>query len=170
MSGGNASPTLQFLANWTILLGQSVSFTAIGNDTDIPAQTLTYSLGAGAPAGATINSGPGAFNWTPAAPTTNQITVRVTDSGIPPLTASRTFTVIATSPIATVAHVGNNLQIGFGSVVGKNYRVEFKNSFSDAVWTPLPGSENIAGTGGIITVIAPIGTNPHRFYQIVQLN
>jgi len=169
-AGGNSSPTLQPIADRNILLGQSVNFTALGSDVDVPAQTLAYSLGPGAPAGATINSSSGAFAWTPTAPTTNNIIVRVTDSGIPPLTASRTFRVVVNGPTATVALAGSNLQIGFISVAGKNYRVEFKNSFSDAVWTPLPGSENIAGTGGIITVLAPVGTNPHRFYQIVQLN
>src|SRR6185295_1313964 len=39
------------------------SFTAVGTDHDIPAQTVTYSL-SGAPAGASINSS-GDFTWTP---------------------------------------------------------------------------------------------------------
>src|SRR6185369_12387583 len=43
---------------------QAYTFTASGSDADVPVQTLTYSL-SGAPAGATINSSTGVFNWTP---------------------------------------------------------------------------------------------------------
>ena len=170
LSGGQTSPNLQSIPNFAILVGQSVNFTAVGSDVDVPAQTLTYSLGAGAPAGATINANTGTFAWTPPGTTTNLITVRVTDNGIPPLTASRTFQVVVTGPTATALLAGSNLQIGFVTVAGKNYRVEFKNSFSDAIWTPLAGAENIVGTGGVVSVNAPVGSNPQRFYRIVQLN
>src|SRR5262249_18997398 len=40
------------------------TFTASGSDTDLPAQTLTFSL-SGAPAGAAIGANDGVFTWTP---------------------------------------------------------------------------------------------------------
>jgi len=48
----------------------------------VPAQTLTYSLDGGAPAGASINAVSGAFTWTPTeaqGPGSVPITVRVTE-------------------------------------------------------------------------------------------
>src|SRR4030095_10721079 len=66
--------------------GQTVTFTAIGQDDDIPADTLTYSLTGAVPSGATINSPTGDFSWTtPAGNSTNSFNVRVTDNGIPAL-------------------------------------------------------------------------------------
>jgi hypothetical protein len=56
---------------------------------------LTYSLAAGAPAGASITPA-GVFSWTPTeaqGPGTYNITVQVTDSGTPPLSDRKTFTV-----------------------------------------------------------------------------
>ncbi len=173
LGGRNTPPSLQPIPNRTILFGQTVSFTAVGSDSDLPAQTLTYTLGAGAPAGASIAAGTGAFTWTPSqaqVPSTNQISVRVTDSGIPPITVSRTFTVVVQTPSVAFTLNGSNLQIAFGSVSGKNYRIEFKNSLSDVTWTPLPGSENIVGNGGTISVNTLVTANPQRFFRIVQLN
>jgi hypothetical protein len=51
-------------------------------DADLPANTLTFSLDAGAPAGASITAG-GAFTWTPSeaqGPGVHPVTVRVTDN------------------------------------------------------------------------------------------
>ena len=44
-----------------------MTFTATATDADVPANVLTFSLEAGAPAGATINGSTGAFSWTPTA-------------------------------------------------------------------------------------------------------
>ena len=53
---------------------------AAATDSDLPAQTLSYSLVA-APAGAAINSTTGVFTWTPGesdGPGTFPVTIRVT--------------------------------------------------------------------------------------------
>jgi len=41
-----------------------LTFTATATDADVPAQSLTFSLDAGAPTGAGMTSG-GVFTWTP---------------------------------------------------------------------------------------------------------
>src|SRR5258705_6352035 len=61
----------------------AVSVSAAAADEDVPANALTFSLDAGAPAGATIGASTGAFSWTPSASGTFPVTVRVTDNGSP---------------------------------------------------------------------------------------
>jgi hypothetical protein len=68
-----ASATIPELAPYT--------FTATATDSDLPAQTLTFSL-VGAPTGATIDGTTGAFSWTPTeaqGPGSYPFTVRVSD-------------------------------------------------------------------------------------------
>ena len=63
----NVAPILAAIGNQTIAEGTELTFTATANDTDLPANTLTFSLadGTGAvPTGATITAG-GLFSWTP---------------------------------------------------------------------------------------------------------
>ncbi len=72
-----------------------VTNTAI--DTDFPTNTLTYTLLTG-PTNATIDA-TGIIRWTPLehqGPSTNVFMTRVTDSGLPPLSATNTFTVFVT--------------------------------------------------------------------------
>ncbi len=95
----NTSPSLSPISNKELTLGQTLTFTASGSDTDIPAQTLTYSLGAGAAPGATINSSSGVFSWKPTtAPATNSFSIIVADSGVPTLTATQAFNVVVYQP------------------------------------------------------------------------
>ncbi|MEO5804588.1 MAG: putative Ig domain-containing protein [Verrucomicrobiota bacterium] len=91
----NNRPSLAAISNATIIEGNLLTFTAIGTDSDLPTNTLTYSL-IGAPAGANIDSASGVFTWTPSetqGPGTNTIQVLVTDNGSPNLTTNRTFIV-----------------------------------------------------------------------------
>jgi hypothetical protein len=60
----NTPPVLNPIGPKTINELSTLSFTATASDADIPAQTLTFSLGTGAPSGASITSG-GAFSWIP---------------------------------------------------------------------------------------------------------
>jgi hypothetical protein len=71
------------------------NLTAIANDYDTPAQALIWSLGSG-PSGLGISSG-GAISWMPGeevGPSTNSVSVRVTDNGTPNLTATNTFLLV----------------------------------------------------------------------------
>ncbi len=95
----NTAPVLAAIAPQALTLGQTLNLTASATDADVPAQTLTYSLGADAPAGAVINSQSGLLTWTPtAAPATNSMTVIVTDDGVPNLSAQQTFAVTVYLP------------------------------------------------------------------------
>jgi flagellin-like protein len=88
----NQAPVLTAISDKTVDELTQLTFTATATDSDIPAQTLTYSL-ISAPTGASIDSSTGVFTWTP---TEAQgvgdytFTVRVTDNGSPAQHADQT--------------------------------------------------------------------------------
>src|SRR5439155_276674 len=91
--------------------GQSLSFAAVAQDPDTDA--ITFSLDPGAPAGAVINPANGAFTWTPPHSGFSYLTnftVRVTDNGIPNLSAAQLVSVevIAGPVMLTVRRSGTN--------------------------------------------------------------
>ncbi|MBX7165575.1 MAG: putative Ig domain-containing protein [Pirellulales bacterium] len=79
----NDSPVLDPISPYTFEInpGQTVSFTA--HATDPQSESITYSLGPGAPASASINPTTGAFTYTPVAsdPSNVAITIIATDGG-----------------------------------------------------------------------------------------
>jgi Putative Ig domain len=82
--------------------------TNVAVDPDIPANQMSFRLGAAAPAGARINTNSGVFSWTPIkaqAASSNLVTVIVTDDGVPPLSATNSFSVF----------VGDFLEVSLGS-------------------------------------------------------
>ena len=92
----NNPPTLAFVGNKTVNEGALLTFTAVATDTNIPAQTLAFSLDAGFPAGATINATNGLFAWTPneaQGPGVYPVTLRVTDNGAPSMNATQQITI-----------------------------------------------------------------------------
>ncbi|MHB1309158.1 MAG: putative Ig domain-containing protein, partial [Limisphaerales bacterium] len=98
----NAAPTLAWIYGSTVAEGSLLTFTASAADADLPAQQLTFSLNPGAPTGAVIDPSTGVFRWTPTeaqGPSTNSITVTVTDSY--GRTASRTTTIKVTEVNST---------------------------------------------------------------------
>jgi hypothetical protein len=93
LTSANADPVLAPIPNQTVQLGDVLSFTARATDPN-PGERLTFSLDLGAPGGGTIDPSTGAFTWTPTREMSGSnytITVRVTDSGSPALSAAQTF-------------------------------------------------------------------------------
>ena len=108
----NAAPVLNAIGNRTVDEGSTLSLTATATDADVPANTLTFALGAGAPAGAGIDASTGVFTWTPTeaqGPDVYPVTVRVTDSGIPPIDDAETIEItvneVNTAPVLST--IGN---------------------------------------------------------------
>ncbi|HEY3216067.1 MAG TPA: putative Ig domain-containing protein, partial [Candidatus Eisenbacteria bacterium] len=91
----NSAPVLSGVpASATIPELVAYGFTASASDSDLPAQTLTFSL-IGAPLGASIGGSSGAFSWTPSeaqGPGSYPFTVRVSD-GVANTDAAITLTV-----------------------------------------------------------------------------
>jgi hypothetical protein len=169
---GNLPPALAAIPNKTVYPGQTLSFTASASDADLPAETLTFSLDNGSPPGAMINPFTGLFSWTPSAAqagSTSTVTVRVTDGGTPNLSATRTFqiTVLPAPQISGITHTsGGMISISLQTIVGKTYRLEYKNQLSDP-WTSLG---DFPATSSSLTINDNPGAVTQRFYRIVQLN
>src|SRR6185369_12806896 len=105
----NRAPVLTVPADQSLDELITLVVTNTATDPDLPANTLTFSLEPGAPAGASINASNGVFTWTPSeaqGPSTNTITVLVTDDGAPPASDTRSFTVVVNevnrAPVLTV--------------------------------------------------------------------
>ena len=122
LSAGNTPPVLAPIADRIIREGSLLVITNTASDSDFPPQTLTFSLGPGAPTNAVIDPATGIFQWQPThtqSDTTNRMSVIVTDNGTPPLSATQSFTVIVIRVLPDlVLSLGNtNLMVGESGVV-----------------------------------------------------
>jgi hypothetical protein len=125
----NVAPEIVAIGNKTVDELTPLAFTASATDHDLPANTLTFTLDAGAPAGASITSA-GAFSWTPTeaqGPGDYPVTVRVTDNGTPALSGTETITIhvneVNVAP--ELAAIGNK-------VVNEETALTFTASATDA--------------------------------------
>jgi hypothetical protein len=172
----NSSPSLGTIGNQSTEANVLLTFTILASDTDLPAQTLTYSMDAGAPSGASFNPTTRTFAWTPTAgqaPSTNAVTFRVTDNGSAPLSDSETIQIVVQASGTTPPRFTSIQPAGAGqvtlvwtSIAGKIYRVEWKDDLGAATWTP-GNTYTAAGTSTSATV--PAATS-WRFYRLVQTN
>lgn len=89
----NTPPVLDRLLNRSVKEGELVTFTAKAQDIDVPVNTLRFSLDQPAPVGATIDAITGVFTWAPTQAGTYDITVRVSDDGVPPLSMFQVITI-----------------------------------------------------------------------------
>ena len=173
LAGLNSAPVLATLPGTNVNAGALLTFTANATDTDVPAQTLNFSL-SDQPPGASITTG-GLFTWTPAqnqAPGTNAITVIVADSGTPSLTATQTFNVIIIPPPRNLTIARTNateVVLTWQAFAGRSYRVEYVETV-DALgtsWTPI--GNPLTATGDTLSFTDPIAPNAQRFYRVRQL-
>jgi hypothetical protein len=95
VGGGNTCPELAAIGNRTVDELTLLTFTATATDPDA-GQTLTFSLDAGFPTGASIDPSTGVFTFTPTeeqGPGSYTVTVRVTDSADPTCSDFETITI-----------------------------------------------------------------------------
>jgi len=168
----NTAPVLAVISDKFVHVGQAVQFVATAIDGQSAYQSLTFSL-SNAPVGASINASSGGFTWMTAnamVPGTNVITVRVTDNGTPPLSDTKTFTIIVSAlpRFNTVSPTGDGyLQISFNTLPGRNYQVQFKDQLTDPAWTALGAT--VSGTGAALNIYDEMSGRPQRFYRLLAL-
>ena len=105
----NNPPTLNPITNYYVAALSYLVFTNAGTD---PVRTnhLTFSLDPGAPTNMFIDPTNGMLEWMvplSAAGTTNPVTVRLTDTSVPPQSAIQSFTIV----------VSNYVQLSFGTSI-----------------------------------------------------
>jgi hypothetical protein len=158
----NQPPVLSPLPNLTVDEGASVMFTCVATDPDLPAQKLRFSLGPGAPADATIDPNNGQFVWNPGedvGPSTNMITVAVTDDALDSRSASATFTVVVRANPRIVI----NEIMYHPTTTGAEY-VELYNFSTNTAWS-------LAGwrlTGAEFTFPAGLTLPPGAFLVVAR--
>lgn len=168
----NATPVLAPIADEEIVEAMPLVFAASAQDPDV-LQSLTFSLDAGAPAGATINPSTGEFAWTPTseyAATTNTITVRVTDNAVPSASDAESFAVIVvTQPrLLSIAETPEgSFNLTWRVQPGRDYQFQTKTAITNAVWTDVGASFNAHATNVVLADNA--GVNQVRFYRILDV-
>ena len=90
----------------------------------------------------------------------------MTDSGTPSLSTSNSFTVVVAGPVTlqSVAISGTNTVVTWSSLAAHNYRLQYKNSFSDSNWTDVVPDVQAAGV--TVSVTNAAGSSPQRFYRV----
>ena len=169
----NTPPVLGPIGDRTVSAGAEVSFTVEATDADLPGQTLTFSLDAGAPAGAGIHPVTGLFTWTAAAgvQATNSFTVRVTDSGAKPLSASETFAIVGTlarTSLSIVLTIDGAVVLSWETIPGQTYRLSYSENLGSGLWFPLGPDQK--ATSNIEIRTDEIGAHQQRFYRVTQLD
>ncbi len=163
----NVAPVLQPIADASLHYGVPLAIQATASDRDLPANTLTYTLDL-APEGMTVDATTGAITWTSLQSQVgaHPVTLTVTDNGVPPLTASQSFTVTVTGEgarlsISTLA--GGLIQISATGDVGVTY--ELQGSTNLVAWTRITEFQSPAGP---YLFIDPSSLNiPSRTYRLL---
>ena len=167
----NSGPVLAALSDRTVHAGQLVAFVAPASDVDAPPQTLAYSLDPGFPVGASIDTNSGAFSWTTSDAylgTTNLISIRVTDSGIPSLSDAKSFTVnvIPRPAVNSITASGGSVTLQCSAIPGVTYRVQYKGALTDASWQDLIPDVQAVNSIASFSDNSPGAT---RFYRILVI-
>jgi hypothetical protein len=165
----NQAPMLTPISNRTVHAGMLVTFTNAATDADLPVNSLSYSLDAGAPAGAGVGATSGVFSWLTTEAfvgTTNTMTLRVMDNGAPSLSASNSFSVIVRArPVIQSANVQSlDFTLQWSAIPGVKYRVQYKDALDDLNWTDL--IPDVTAAGVTASFSDPVGTG-QRFYRVL---
>ncbi|HLX97047.1 MAG TPA: carbohydrate binding domain-containing protein, partial [Verrucomicrobiae bacterium] len=162
----NTPPTIGAVPDQTVNVGVTLLVTNTASDSDVPAQTLTFSPANTFPADATVNSN-GLFSWRPLvsqANTTNAIQIQVTDSGSPPLSATNSFNVIVnavTNPVVgSVSYSPGQVSLTVNGPRGPDYTLWTSTNLVDWQALFITNSPPIP-----FTVTDTNSTDPARFYK-----
>jgi hypothetical protein len=167
----NRPPVFTAVADPAIEFPSALSMVLAATDPDA-GQALEYSLVSG-PAGLTV-SRTGAVEWLPLvaqAPSTNEVSVRVVDTGVPPLSATNRFRVLVrvappAGPRMELPEFGSDGLVRFRVQArpGRQYRIEQGSVLGQ--WSTL-GEFTAASASAVVVDQPPVTGN--RFYRILEL-
>jgi hypothetical protein len=164
----NTPPVLAAISNYTVNVGQTVAFTASATDSNQPPPTLTFSL-LSAPTNATLNTNSGAFSFRPLvsqANTTNPISLEVTDSENPPLSATNSFTItvnpLTLPQVSSVGWSNGQFVLQVSGQSGPDYGIQTSTNLTQ--WSMVFATNSPAMPFIWQDVAA---TNAEGFYRVV---
>jgi len=172
----NHPPVLASIADQAIVEGATLTITNAAEDPDVPTQQLRFSLGIGAPAGASINPTNRILQWTPPngfGSNATVFSVVVTDNGSPPLSDARCLSVVVIPSIPFVRiqaidFLSDRVTIRWGAVSNRMYRVQYKTNIDDPMWNDAAGDITASGDTATKTDSTITGV-PQRFYRVELL-
>jgi len=164
----NTPPVLAAISNRTVNVGQTVAFTASATDTNQPPPTLTFALPAGA-TNATLNTNSGAFSFRPLvtqANSTNNFTLEVSDNGMPPSSATQSFSIVVnplTLPsVSSLAWNNGRFSLQVSGQAGPDYEIQTSTNLMQ--WSAVFTTNSPAMPFSWQDIAA---TNSARFYRVV---
>ena len=173
-SGISLPPTLTPIGDQLVHQGETLRLQVTGTDWNTPPQPLSYSLATGAPPGMTIDGTTGLLVYQVPANAPVQphlVTVQVTSSANPPLSATASWTLYVLPALrwdGIVVGPKGELSLAFSTTPGRTYRIEYKDVIDDPQWVPL--GVDLVATGVTMSIpIDPAGSG-RRFYRLVQVN
>jgi hypothetical protein len=175
----NAPPVFPVVTNRTVLLGQTIVVIARATDPEFVTNSYVANL---LPPGAELLGG-GTVRWI----TTNGVTVpgsylttiAAVDYGVPPRSNSVSFLItvlgstISTnngtpgSVIYSAARVDGQTTFTFDTIVGRTYRVLYKETMDAPAWVQL--DRDFVAANSSTSVSDPVAL-PTRFYVVVRLD
>jgi hypothetical protein len=164
----NSAPVIVPIGTQYLIIGQQLNLEVIGTDSDVPVQTLRYSLEVGAPTGMTIDGASGQLSWTATASTvgTNTVSVKVSDDGSPVMIGTRSFQiVVGAKPRLEVTRINSNgekIKISFDSLPDKRYQLEYTDNLGSNWLT----NTILTGTGGKLSITNSVNSPKQRFYKL----
>lgn len=162
-AAANSAPVLGPIGNKSVEAGELLTFTATATDADDPGSALQFSLGPGAPAGATINASTGAFQWTPDPFQSGivSITIEVSDGEAVDAETIQVDVVIGQAPTIT-AIADQSVQAG--TLLQLALTATDPNPNDTLTWTlvstDLPGNPQIDSSSGLFTWTPPAADGP----------
>ena len=169
----NTPPLLTPIPDAAVTESQMLAFTVTARDSNQPPQNLTFTLDSGAPVGASLHPQTGFFAWRPTsdqAPSTNDLTVRVTDNGTPPMSDVWSFQVIVLKlpRLVGVDLSGNQLRFSCATYPGKHYQIQYCDDLRTSAWGNLGNA--VLASDTVLNLNQNVSAPSHRFFRLVQVD
>jgi hypothetical protein len=168
----NDAPALPQQNDRTVDVLTLLMVTNTATDPDFPANTLSYVLVG--PAGASIDSN-GIITWTPASAqgnSTNLFITVATDSGVPNLSATNSFSVLVNPVVVIPPPVMQSISLSNGvaivtwtSVSNATYRLQCTEDLGSTNWLDI--WPDVHATGSSVTLTNSVGAQSQRFYRVL---
>lgn len=164
----NVPPVITPIPNQVVHSGGLLSFQVTATDLEVPQNALSFSLKAGAPAGASIDPITGVFSWMPdqsSAGTSNTVTVMVSVNLTPSLSSTMSFGISVVQTPTLQASITSNGQVSlsWSALANQGYRIHFTSDLT------MPWSDLLGAIFANSPVESVIDSNPpagSRFYRL----